>query len=74
MQVAGQQTQEAVRQYGHRLQMEAAALGSLMTQAEVKSLFAQGLQDPVKSLFAANQPSTELDDSTPFSVLVGRAE
>lgn len=74
MQVAGQQLQEAVRQYGHRLQMEAAALGSLMTQAEVKSLFSQGLQDPVKSLFAANQPSTELDDSTPLSVLVGRAE
>jgi hypothetical protein len=45
-----------------------------MKQEEVKSLFAQGLQDPVKSLFAANQPSTELDDSTSLSVLVGRAE
>jgi hypothetical protein len=28
----------------------------------------------VKSLFAANQPSTELDYSTPFSILVERAE
>jgi hypothetical protein len=74
MQFAGEQTQEAMRQYGHRLQMEAAALGFLMTQEEVKSLFSQGLQDPVKSFFAANQPSTELDDSKPLSVLVGRAE
>jgi hypothetical protein len=45
-----------------------------MTQEEVKSLFAQGLHDPVKSLFAAKMPSTGLDDSTPLSVLVGRSE
>jgi hypothetical protein len=57
MQVAGQQSQEAVRQYGHRLQMEAAALGSLMTQAEVKFLFAKGWQDPVKSLLLLTSPA-----------------
>ena len=74
LQVAGQQSEESVRKYGQRLQMEAAALGSLMTQAEVKSLFAQGLLDPVRSLFAANQPITEFDDGTPLSILVARAE
>ena len=74
MQTTGQMEQESVRQYGQRFQLRAASLGSLMTQAEVKSLFSQGLHDPVRSLFAANQPSRELDDVTPLSVLVARAE
>lgn len=74
MQVTGQQGSESVRQYGSRLQLEAAALGSLMSPSEIKSLFAQGLSDPVRSLFAANQPSNELEDYTPVSVLVARAE
>lgn len=64
---------ESVRQFGLRLQFEAAALGSLLDAMEVKSLFAQGLRDPVRSLFAANQPAMELEDSTPLSVLVSRA-
>jgi hypothetical protein len=72
MQVTGQQGGESARQYGSRLQLEAAALGSLMSTSEIK--FAQGLLDPVRYLFAANQPSNELEDYTPVSVLVGRAE
>jgi hypothetical protein len=32
------------------------------------------MKDPVKSLFAANQHSGELEDSTPLSVLITRAE
>jgi hypothetical protein len=74
MQVAGQHKAESVRQYGHRLQLEAAALGSMMSSSEVKSLFAQGLLDPIRSLFAANQASNELEEYTPSSVLVNRAE
>jgi hypothetical protein len=73
MQVTGQSKAESVRQYGHRLQLEAAALGSLMSSSEVKSLCAQGLLDPVRSLFAANQPNNELEEYTPLSVLVDRA-
>jgi hypothetical protein len=45
-----------------------------MSTSEIKSLFSQGLLDPVRSLFAANQPGNELEDYTPLSVLVGRAE
>jgi hypothetical protein len=56
MQISGQRPLESVRAYGNRLQLESAALGSLMAAPEVKSLFAQGLLDPVKSLFAAHQP------------------
>jgi hypothetical protein len=74
MQVAGQQSHESVRQYGSRLQLDAAALGPLMSTSEIKSLFSQGLLDPVRSLFAANQPGNELEEYTPLSVLVGRAE
>jgi hypothetical protein len=74
LQISGQNYGESVRQYGHRLQLEAAALGSLLQISEVKSLFAQGLTNPVRSLFAANQPTHELEEFTPLSVLVGRAE
>ena len=74
MQVAGQRPLESVRALGNRLQMDSAALGSLMAAPEVKSLFSQGLLDPVKSLFAANQPGHEFEDRTPLSVLVARAE
>ena len=74
MQVTGQRPLESVRAFGNRLQMDSAALGSLMAAPEVKSLFSQGLLDPVKSLFAANQPGHEFEDRTPLSVLVARAE
>lgn len=74
MQTNGQAPTENVRQYGLRLQLESASLGSLLSSAEVKSLFAQGIRDPVQSLFAANQPTKELEDSTPLSVLISRAE
>jgi hypothetical protein len=74
MQVNGQSKADFVRQYGHLLQLQAAALCSLMSSSEVKSLFAQGLLDPVRSLFAANQPNNELEEYTPLSVLVNRAE
>jgi hypothetical protein len=74
MQVAGQQSHESVRQYGSRLQLDAAVLDPLMSTSEIKSLFSQGLLDPVRSLVAANQPGNELEEYTPLSVLVGRAE
>ena len=70
----GQRQQESVRSYGHRLQLDSAALGSVITGAEVKSLFAQGLTDPVRSLLAANQPGHEFEDWTPLSVLMELAE
>jgi hypothetical protein len=74
MQVAGQKIHESVRQYGSRLQLDAAALGPLMSTSEIKSLFSEGLLDPVRSQFAANQPDNELEEYAPLSVLVGRAE
>jgi hypothetical protein len=74
IQLAGQQIQESVRQYGSRLQLDAAALGLLMSTSEIKSLFSQGLLDPVRSLFAANRPGNKLEKYTPLSVLVDRAE
>jgi hypothetical protein len=74
MQMSGQRPLESVRAYGNRLQLDSAALGSLMAAPEVKSLFSQGLLDPVKSLFAAHQPVHEFEDRTPLSVLVARAE
>jgi hypothetical protein len=45
-----------------------------MAAPEIKSLFAQGILDPVKSLLAANQPGHEFEDRTPLIVLVARAE
>jgi hypothetical protein len=74
LQMTGQLPDEDVRRFGARLQLEAAALGSLLPPHEVKSLFTQGMRDPVRSLFAANQPSLEFEDSTPLSVLIARAE
>jgi hypothetical protein len=74
IQTTNQLTSESVREFGLRLQLDSSALGSLLSTAEVKSLFAQGLRDPVRSLFAANQPLSELDDIVPLSVLIGRAE
>jgi hypothetical protein len=73
LQTTSQFATESVRQYGLRLQLEAAALGSLLDAPEVKSLFSQGLREPVRSLFAAHQPAGELEDSVPLSVLVSRA-
>jgi hypothetical protein len=73
LQTTSQGSTENVGQFGLRLQLEAAALGSLLDATEVKSLFAQGLQEPIRSLFAAHQPSAELEDTSPLSVLIGRA-
>jgi hypothetical protein len=39
----------------------------------VKSLFSQGLRDPVRSLFFAHQSPIELDDATSLSLLVSIA-
>jgi hypothetical protein len=63
-----------VKQFGLRLQLELSTLGSLISLSETKSLFSQGLNEPVRSLFFAHQPPHELDDTPPFSVLVSRAE
>jgi hypothetical protein len=65
---------EKVKQFGLRLQLEASTLGTLISLSEVKALFSQGLADPIRSLFAAHQPVHELEDTTPLSVLVARAE
>jgi hypothetical protein len=65
---------ETVRAFGLRLQLEATALGPLLSVDEIKTLFAIGLSDPVRSHFAAHQPATELDDHTPLSILITRAE
>ena len=70
IQVVGQQAGESVRQYGSRLQLEAAALGSLMSTSEVKSLFSQGLLDPVRSLFAQNSPPMSWKSTRPLAYLL----
>jgi hypothetical protein len=62
MQMYGQFPLESVRAYGNRLQLDSAALRSSMAAPEVKSLFSQGLLDPVKYLFAAHQPMHEFED------------
>jgi hypothetical protein len=41
---------------------------------ELKALFSEGLRDPVRSHFAANQPETEFSDTVQLIVLIGRAE
>jgi hypothetical protein len=74
LQMTSQTSSENVRQFGLRLQLEAAALGSLLSTPEVKSMFTQGLRDPVRSLFTAHQPEKEFEDTTPLSVLIARAE
>jgi hypothetical protein len=74
LQTTSQLATESVREFGSRLQLHAVSLGSLLSSAEIKALFAQGLNDPVRSLFVANQPSHELDDASPVSILVARAE
>jgi hypothetical protein len=65
---------ESVRTFGLRLQTDASYLGVLVPLPELKSLFAQGLRDLVCAHFAATQPASELMDSVPLSVLIGRAE
>jgi hypothetical protein len=74
LQTTEQAPSETVRQFGLRLQVEAAALGNLLSVPEVKSMFTQGIRDPVRSLFAASQPVAEFEETTPLSVLIGRAE
>ena len=74
MAVSTQAQVEIVKQFGLRLQMESSAMGSLISLSELKSLFSQGLKESVRSLFLAHQPLHELDDTTPLSVLVSRAE
>lgn len=72
--LARQAQVETVKQFGLRLQLESSTLGSLISLSETKSLFSQGLNEPVRSLFVAHQPFHELEDTTPLSVLVSRAE
>jgi hypothetical protein len=72
--LANQGHVESVKQFGLRLQLESSTLGSLISMSETKSLFSQRLNEPVRSLFVAHQPPHVLDDSTPLSVLVSRAE
>jgi hypothetical protein len=72
--LAIQGASEKVKQFGLRVQLEASILGSLVSASEVKSLFSQGLSEPIRSMFVAHQPSHELLDSTPLAVLVSRAE
>jgi hypothetical protein len=73
IQTTSQATNKSLQEFGLRLQIEAAALGSLLPQAEVKSLFSHGLRDPVRSLFVAHQSPIDLDDATSLSILVSRA-
>jgi hypothetical protein len=74
LQVMTQGQQENVGSYSRRLQTNAAMLGALVPLSELKSLFTHGLREPLKALFATNQPPSELEDSVPLSVLVSRAE
>jgi hypothetical protein len=71
LQTTSQFSTENVRQFVSRLQLEAAALGSLLDAMEVKSLLSPGLREPVRSLFEAHQPLSELEDAVPLSGLVG---
>ena len=73
-QMTSQMSSEILRKFGLRLQLEAAALGSLLSTPEVKSMFTQGLRDPVRSLFSAHQTEKEFEDTTPLSVLFACAE
>jgi hypothetical protein len=73
LQTTSQFSTENFRQFGSRLQLEAAALGSLLDAMEVKSLLSPGLREPVRSLFEAHQPPSEVEVAVPLSVLVGRA-
>jgi hypothetical protein len=69
-----QRSTEKVRDYGLRVQQEASLLGPLIPLSELKSLFSQGLCDPVRSNFAAGQAPLELADHTPLTTLICRAE
>jgi hypothetical protein len=68
-----QRPSEAVREFGLRVQQEGSLLGTLVPLSELKSLFSQGLRDPLRSNFAAGQGASELLDSFPLTVLIGRA-
>jgi hypothetical protein len=72
--LATQGPSETVKQFGLRVQLEASTLGNLVSISEVKSLFSQGLSEPIRSMFVAHQPPHELADTTPLAVLVSRAE
>jgi hypothetical protein len=42
---------ESVKQFGLRLQLESSTLGCLISLSETKSLFSQGLNEPVRSFY-----------------------
>lgn len=65
---------ETVRSFSLRLQLVVGQVGDLISPAELKTIFTNGLKDQVRSFFLANQSPVELEQSTPFSVLVTRAE
>ncbi len=60
--------------FGLRPQLEAGRLGALVSISELKSLFAQGLNEPTHSLFASYQTPEEMEPHVPLSVLIQRAE
>jgi hypothetical protein len=74
LQKTTQRPTEKVRDFGLRVQQEASLLGPLIPLSELKSLFSQGLCDPVRSNFAAGQAPLELADHTPLTTLICRAE
>jgi hypothetical protein len=67
-QMTSQTSSENVRQFGLRLQLKAAALGSLLSTLEVKYVFTQCLRDPVRSFLTAHQPEKDFQDATHLSV------
>jgi hypothetical protein len=69
-----QRPTEKLRYFGLRVHKEASLLGPLIPLSELKSLFSQGLCDPVRSNFAAGQAPLDLADHTPLITLICRAE
>jgi hypothetical protein len=74
LQITTQRPSDAVRDLGLRVQQEASRLGSLIPSSELKYILSQGLRDPVRSNFAAGLGASELLESIPLTVLIGRAE
>ena len=69
---ASQSPSQTVRMFGIRLQLEAGRLGALVSIRELKSLFAQGLNESTHSSIASYQPPEEMEPHFPLSVLIQR--
>ena len=74
LQSARQQQGETARMFGHRLLSQAGMLGNLAPLSQVKVLFGNGLKDPVRAMFQATPAPKEMDEQTPLTVLIARAE